>query len=330
MAENLKASAMAPANIGLIKYWGKRNEKLRLPFNSSISMTLSGCVTITTVEFSSKFKQDSFKILGSEARKKEAERVFKHLDRIRKKAGVKLKARVVSKNNFPKKAGIASSASGFAALTLAAVQALSLDLSEKELSILARQGSGSACRSIPAGFVEWKAGKKSEDSYAFSLHAEDYWDLRDLVVVVENLEKKIGSTTAMKLSLNNPYFQVRLKQVPERIKQLKKALQEKDFPALGKIIEEDTVDLHAVIMTSKPAILYWNRATMDLIQKVYLWREQGLAVYFSIDAGSNVHLLCEKKDEARLKKEVRKVPGVKRIISNRPAKGARIIKESLF
>lgn len=326
----MKASAQAPANIGFIKYWGKRDEKLRLPCNSSISMTLSGCTTTTTVEFSSKFKKDTFKILGEKRVEKEQARVTGHLNRIRKKAGVNFKAKVISKNSFPKKAGIASSASGFAALTLAATRALDLNLSEKELSILARQGSGSASRSIPDGFVEWKVARKSKDSYAHSLYSEDYWNLKDLVVVVENPIKKIGSTLAMKLSLKNPYFKIRLRKLPERIKNLKKALARKDFNMLGEIIEEDSVEFHSIIMTAKPPIFYWNRVTMALIQKVHFWRSKGIPVYFTIDAGPNVHLICQKDIEKKLVREVKKVRGVKRVILNKPSKGARIITRDLF
>lgn len=327
----MKATAKAPANIGFIKYWGKRDEELRLPLNSSISITLSNCFTITTVKFSKNFKRGSFKIVGEETTKKEKERVLKHLDRIRKKAGINFKARVLSQNSFPKKAGIASSASGFAALTVAASKAAGLKLSQKELSILARQGSGSACRSIPDGFVEWKAGSKNENSYSQSLYPPTYWNLRDLVVVVKDPIKKVGSTAAMKLSLKNPYFKKRLQQLPKRIKKIKKALTKKDFALLGEMIEEDAVDFHAIIMTSKPPIFYWNKVTMDIIHKVIELREEGIVEsYFTIDAGPNVHLICQAKDALSLKKEIQKIKGVQKIIVNKPASGAHLINQHLF
>jgi len=161
-----KATAIAPANIAFIKYWGKKDERLRLPMNSSVSMNLSNVFTKTTVKLLPHLKRDEIVFLGEKTTKKEEKRAIKHLERIRKKARIKTKAKVVTRNNFPKATGLASSAAGFAALTLAGTAAAGLKLSKKELSILARLGSGSACRSIPDGFVEWKKGTSSLTSYA--------------------------------------------------------------------------------------------------------------------------------------------------------------------
>lgn len=326
----MKATAKAPANIALIKYWGKQDEKQRLPLNSSISMNLSHCYTISTVEFSSLYKKDQFQILGEKASVKEKERVIKHLDRIRKKSGISLKARVVTKNSFPKSSGLASSASGFAALTLAATKAAGLDLKEKELSILARLGSGSASRSIPDGFVEWKKGKTSKQSYAYSLYPPDYWDLRDLVTVVIDSLKKVSSTEAQRLVHQSSYFSARLKELSKRIQKIKQAFRTKDFPLLGKLIEEEAVSLHVVAMTSKPAIFYWNETTMRIIKAVQKWREQGLMVYFTIDAGPNVHLFCQAKDEREVLKKVKEISGVLDVITNKPARGGRLVSNHLF
>src|SRR3989339_336721 len=154
----MKSTAIANSNIALVKYWGKRNEKLILPFNSSISMTLDGLYTATTVEFSEKYKQDSLSIDGGHIFGEELSKASVQLDIIRKLAKSTLKGKMVSRSNFPKSAGLASSASGFAALTLAATKALGLHLDRKELGIIARQGSGSACRSLYGGFVEWQKG----------------------------------------------------------------------------------------------------------------------------------------------------------------------------
>jgi len=160
----MKATAKAPANIASIKYWGRKDEKLRLPANDSISMNLSEVFTITTVEFSESYKKDEVKLVGKKLDRKEEKRIIDHLDRVRNLAKIKTFAKVVTKNNFPTGTGIASSASGFAALTVAAVKASGLEFSERQLSILARQGSGSACRSIPDGFVELKSGSSSDSS----------------------------------------------------------------------------------------------------------------------------------------------------------------------
>ncbi len=334
----MKATAIAPANIAFIKYWGKADDALRLPLNSSVSMNLSACTTTTTVEFSTDLSRDD--VMFSEAlttitrpRKNcqpEEIRVSGHLDRIRKLAGSTLFAKVVTKSSFPKGAGIASSASGFAALTVAGAAALGLTLSEKELSILARLGSGSACRSIPDGFVEWVKGKDSQNSYARSLHPADYWDLRDIILVVETGQKKTSSTEGMDKARTSPFFARRLRDIPDRIKKVKHALSQKDIERLGAVMEEDCISMHAVAMTQKPPVFYLNGTTMDIIKSVYQWRVQGLPVYFTIDAGPNVHLICETKDEKATVQKVREVPRVERVIVNKPAKGAHLIDGHLF
>jgi len=326
----MKSTAKAPANIAFIKYWGKQDEKLRTPLNSSISMNLSNCYTITTVEFSGKYKRDSFFILNEKTTAKEKEKVFKHLDRVRKKAGINLKAKVISKNSFPKSRGIASSASGFAALTLAAAKAAGLNLKERELSVLARLGSGSACRSIPDGFVEWKKGKSSDNSFAYSLYPANYWEKRDVVVIVQKQEKKVGSTSGMKGVRTSLFCKARLASINKRIKKLKKSFKNKDFKLLGKIIEEETINMHGVMMTQKPALFYWNGETIKIIKAVQEWRRYGLLVYFTIDAGPNVHLICQAEGEKEIAKKVKKLGGVLDVIINKPAKGAHIIKKHLF
>ena len=201
----MKATAVAPSNLAFIKYWGKIDEKLNLPANSSISMNLNGLLTTTTVEFDSQFKSDSIMIDGKQD-EKESRRVMSHLDRIRKIAKITLKARVVSQNNFPPSTGLSSSASGFAALTLSASYALGLKLSEKELSILARLASGSACRSIPSGFVEWKKGKTSGDSFSYSLYPPDWWDIVDVVLILSDCKKDIPTSEGQKLAFSSPFF----------------------------------------------------------------------------------------------------------------------------
>ncbi len=317
----MKATAVAPANIAFIKYWGKVDDALRLPLNSSISMNLSGCTTTTTVEFSPSYQEDS--VLGLQ--KEEADRVIGHLDRLRAKAQTTRLAKVVTKNSFPKGAGVASSASGFAALTVAASAALGLSLSEKELSIFARLGSGSACRSVPDGFVEWVKGNDSQNSYARSLYHEDYWDLRDIILVTSAGQKKTGSTEGMDKVRTSSFFGKRLRDIPDRIKEVKRALVKKDIERLGVVMEEDCINMHAVAMTQKPPIFYWNGLTMEIIRSVYEWRAEGLPVYFTIDAGPNVHLICEAKDEQAVVAKVRQAFSELTLIINRPERGARIV-----
>lgn len=326
----MKKTAVAPANIAFIKYWGKKDEKLRLPENSSISMNLDRCFTTTTVEFDKKYSQDSFDIIGEKVTDQELTRVKKHLNRIRKKANISLYTRVVSKNSFPKSSGMAASASGFAALTLAASKAAGLNFLEKELTILARLGSGSACRSIPDGFVEWKEGNTSTESYAYSLYPRNYWNLQDILVVVSGKAKSVGSTQGQKRAKQSIFYKERVIEVQKLIPLIKQALAARNFPIFGEIVEKDCLYMHSVMMTSDPALFYWLPKTIEIIRNVYRWREEGIPVYFTIDAGPNVHLICESKDEGKVMKEVKKMTDLQDIIINKPAKGAHLISKHLF
>lgn len=326
----MKKTAKAYANIAFIKYWGKTNEELRLPSTSSVSMNLDKCFTLTTVEFAQKYYKDSFELIGGKVTEKEIEKVSGHLSRIRKIAKSTQFAKVVSQNSFPKDGGVASSASGFAALTVAAANALDLDLSEKELSILARLGSGSACRSIPDGFVEWCEGKTSEESFARSLYSPSYWDLRDILVIVSTQAKKIASTLGHHLGKQSIFYEKRVSQAKKLFLEAKKAFLKKDFPLLGEIMEKDCLAMHSVMMTGSPPLFYWLPKTVEIIQKIYQWREEGIPVYFTIDAGPNVHLICEGKDEKRFLEKVNKIKEIKNIIINKPARGAYLINEHLF
>src|SRR5262249_3166954 len=204
MIQPRSASAVAPANIAFIKYWGMQDVERTLPYNSSISMNLDACLTTTTVTFDPTLMADqvTLTLYGKApelAAGRPLERVSAQLGRLRALAGVDWRARVESANNFPSDAGIASSAAAFAALTLAGAAALGLDLDERELTLLTRRsGSGSACRSIPTGYVEWRvpdgpfdATAWDAESYAFSLAPPEHWALADVVAVVDAGVKKI-------------------------------------------------------------------------------------------------------------------------------------------
>ena len=322
----MKAKAKAPANIAFIKYWGKLDEKLRLPANSSISMNLSNCNTTTSVEFDKKFKKDEFILDGCDVNENESKRVFKHIEAIRHIAGIKTFAKIESRNNFPKASGIASSASGFAALTLAGAAAAGLKLNQKDLSILARIGSGSACRSIPDGIVEWRFGKTDKASYAESLYPVGYWELVDLIAVVGKGSKKVSSSEGHGLANSSPFYNTRIFGMPKKIGEIKLALKNKNFTKFGEILEAEAINMHAVMMTSKPPLYYWIPETLEIVNLVINLRQKGIESYFTIDAGPNVHIICEKKNTAKIKEELAKTKSVKNIIENRVGEGARLIK----
>lgn len=325
----MKATALAPSNLAFIKYWGKKDEELTLPENGSISMNLSNLTTTTTVEFRPDLQEDTI-IINGQQEANEGNRVIKHLDRVRRLARINDRAKVVTENDFPTATGLSSSASGFAALTLAAVKAAGLVLTEKELSILARQGSGSACRSIPDGFVEWVDGETSETSYAVSLYPPAYWDIADVIAVVSKDKKYVSTTKGHTLAQSSPFFPVRLARMKNKIELVKQYLQEKDFPAFGKLVEAEALELHAIMLTSDPPLVYWLPGTVEMMRAVRKWRQDGLQVYFSVNTGQDIHLLCWQKDAEEVADLAHQITEVQKTVVNRPSEGAHIVNHHLF
>jgi len=322
---NRRATASANPNIAFIKYWGNRDERLRLPSNPSLSMNLAGLETVTTVEFVDGLIEDEV-IIGGEVQTGTAKaRVSAHLDHIRAQAGITLRARVESRSNFPAGAGIASSASAFAALTLAGAAAAGLALSESELSALARLGSGSAARSVPTGFVEWQVGASPETSFAFSIAPPDHWALKDVVAVVSKSHKAVGSTGGHALASTSPLQAARLASAPERLRVCREALLARDFASLAEVAEADSNLMHAVMMTSTPPLYYWEPATLAIMKAVREWRAQGLPVCFTIDAGPNVHCLCLAEAAPEVERRLREILDVKEILTAGPGGAARLM-----
>ena len=360
----MKATARANANIALVKYWGKRNKKLILPYNSSISMTCDGLFTITTVEFSDKCNRDIIVINDEElkveedksssptfadarvvdelrsslpfavARVKDEKDVLGHLERIKQTAGIKEKVKVVSQSNFPVAAGLASSASGLAAITAAAAKAAGSNLDQKELSILARQGSGSACRSIFGGFVEWFRGEKEDgsDSYAVQIAPPEHWlEFRLIVTILSEEKKKVGSRVGMAQTVETcPYYENWLKTVNQDLEIIRKGILNKDFTSVGSRAEHNCLKMHALMITTSPAIIYWRPETLKIVQNILGWREGGLECYFTIDAGPQIKIICLEKDVPELKKRLQALKDVKKIIVCRPGEGTKLIDEHLF
>lgn len=325
-----KATALAHPNIAFIKYWGNRDDALRLPANPSLSMNLGDLYTITTVAFDGRLAQDEIVIDGQPADGAALARVSGHLDLVRGRAGLKAPARVVSRNNFPAGAGVASSASGFAALTVAACAAAGLALGEAELSALARRGSGSASRSLPGGYTEWLMGRGNASSFARSLAPPEHWELRDLVAVVSRAHKTVGSSRGHGLAVSSPLHAARVSAVPAMLAACKRALLARDLVAMGPILEQDALMMHAVMMTSRPPLYYWTPGTLEILQAVQRWRGDGLAVYFTIDAGPNVHLICAAGDAAEVEARARALPGVLDILVSGPGGPARLAEEHLL
>lgn len=319
------ATAIAHPNIAFIKYWGNRDHQLRLPANGSISMNLGGLHTRTQVSFENELGVDQLVLNGSITTGKTLERVTALLDRVRMTAGIQSFAHVESENNFPSGTGIASSASAFAALSLAAAGAAGLELDERELSRLARLASGSACRSVPPGFVEWQAGVDHCSSYAFSLAPPSYWQLADCVTVVSREQKSTGSSEGHRLADSSPLQAARLRDAPQRLEICRRAIFERDFEGLAEVAELDSNMMHAVIMTSQPRLQYWQPATLRVMLEVIRWRKSGLPVFYTIDAGPNVHVICEQVQAERVLADLKSIQGVEEVLSCFPSGGARLL-----
>lgn len=327
----MKASAQAHSNTALIKYWGKSDEKLRIPMNNSISITCDALYTRTTVEFSSEFSEDTFTLNKILQEGMSHDRVSAHLEMLRKIAGSKLKAKVVSENNFPEASGLASSASGFAALTLAACSALGLKKDKKELSMLSRIGSGSSCRSMFGGYVEWLKNDENDESYAIQLVDENWFDIRDIAIVFEKHERKYNTTEAMKISKEtSPFYSKRLEKVKEFLPILRKAIQKKDFTLIGHIAEQDSLSMHAVAIASNPPLIFWRSETIKIMNFVHSLREKGIDVYFTIDTGANMHLLTTPKFVDEIEALLRKIPYIKQMIVSKPGPGAFLLNTHLI
>lgn len=318
------AAAVACPNIAFIKYWGNRNPSLNLPASGSISMNLDPLQTRSTVTFCPEKEHDSLTINGKLASQMALKRVTQFLDHVRVQAGISLWAQVESHNNFPSGAGIASSASAFASLSLAASRAAGLDLTEDQLSRLARLGSGSACRSVPSGFVEWLPGSGDQDSYAISLAPPDHWNLVDCIAIVSEGHKHTGSREGHTLAGTSPLQQARLQGTSQRLDTCRRAILERDFDALAAVTEADSNLMHAVMMTSTPPLFYWQPATIAILQAVPEWRRSGLPVFFTVDAGPNVHVFTQHETAAVVSARLTGMEGVKRVLTAGPGDGVKL------
>ncbi len=324
-----KVTIKASSDVALVKYWGKKNEALRLPENGSVSLILSGLDTVTTVEFSSELEADEVSI-QAEADPQEVGRVVGHLDRVRKMISAPLFAKVVSQNTFPKGTGLSSSGSGFAALTIAATKAAGLELSERELSILARQGSGTACRCVCGGIVEWKDGDTSETSYSESIFSAQHWDLRDVVVVIDEGEKRVSSTEGHTTAQTSPFYQTRLSKIKDKIVTAKAAIAAKNFPQLGELVEAEALEFHSILLTSTPSLIAWLPGTIQVMLGVQELRQAGIPAYFTINTGFNIHVLTLPEYVEQVRERLRKLSLVKQTLVATVGEKPAEIEEHLF
>ncbi len=308
-------TARAHPNIAFIKYWGNTDNRLRLPANPSLSMNLDGLYTQTTVIWRDDLTADELVLNGQAETGAALRRVTAHLDALRERLDIRGWAAVESSNNFPMGTGIASSAASFAALTLAATAAAGLRLNERELSALARLGSGSAARSIPGGFVEWHAGATHEESFAESIAPPDHWELVDVIAVVSGQHKAVGSQEGHKSAATSDLQAARVAGAAGRLAACKSAIQHQDFAALAEVVELDSNLMHAVMMTSRPALFYWLPPTLAVMEQVRRWRADGLRVCYTLDAGPNVQCICVRNDAEQVRQGLTRLSGVLEVLT---------------
>ena len=327
-AHRRQAVALANANVALAKYWGKRDEGLNLPCTGSIAITLSGLTTTAQVRFDEELNEDRIVMNGHDVEPHVAERVRAFLDLARRRAGISISAEVGLDSSFPFAAGLASSASTFAALTVAAMHALGLSLSPKELSALARRGSGSAARSIYGGYTEWLPGSRSDgsDSYAIQLAPPEHWDLAIVVAITTDEPKRIGSREGMARTVSgSPFFHAWQESHEVDLAAVRKGILDRDLGLLGRAAERNCLKMHATAMASEPPLIYWNPATLAVIHKVIDLRNENVEAYFTIDAGPQVKVLCRPEDGPTVADMIGRVPGVQRILLSKPGGAAGVV-----
>ena len=323
-----EAVARANANVALAKYWGKRNEMLNLPYTGSVSVTLAGLTTTARVSFGSAALCDRIVLSGAPAASAEAGRVSAFLDIVRRNAGSYARAEVEIASNFPIAAGLASSASTFAAMALAATRAAGLSLSKRELSVLARRGSGSAARSVFGGFVEWYAGESSDgtDSFAEQIAPPDHWQLGVVVAITHEGPKGIGSREGMAHSVKqSPFFPVWLQTHDADLEAVRRGVAERNLRLVGEAAEHNCLKMHGVAIAARPPVLYWTPATLAVMQCVWRMRAEGIEAFFSIDAGPQVKVFCPIAQRPVVADALTTVPGVQRVLLSEPGGGVELV-----
>lgn len=320
------AQARARANIALAKYWGKLDAARNLPAVPSISMTLDPLVTETSVEFRSDLARDEMLLNGEPALAVEVGRTTTLLDRVRAESGLSLHARVASKNHFPTASGLASSASGFAALAAAARAAAGLPFDAAKTSDLARQSSASAARSVYGGYVELPAGKSGESVLsAHVLFPPEHFDLAIVVAVTAEGRKSVGSTDGMTHTRDtSPYYEAWVRSAPALADEVRAGLAGRDLKRIGEAMEQSTLAMHACGMAAAPGLLYWQPATLAAFHRVRELRGEGVQVYATMDAGPHVKALCRAADATRVAAALEAVPGVLRTLRATPGPGVQL------
>ncbi|EHS86440.1 Mevalonate diphosphate decarboxylase [Limosilactobacillus gastricus PS3] len=318
----MASTARAHTNIALIKYWGKRDADLILPYTDSLSLTLDEFYTTTTVDFDSQLKQDHLIIDGQVISPDKSAKVARFMDLVRQMSGQKAFAKIKSINHVPMSAGLASSASAFAALAAAASRAAGLNLTPTELSRLARRGSGSATRSVFGGLVQWHRGTDDESSYAEPIMEKVDFGLEMIAIMINRQQKKVSSRGGMQASVDtSPYFEIWPKVVEQDLKAIKIAIQEHNISKIGEIAEANAMRMHALTLSAQPPFTYFEASTIKAINLINQLRQTGLNCYYTMDAGPNVKVIYDQKDRPQLLAALGQVFGQENLVVAQPGPG---------
>ncbi len=315
------ATARSHPNIAVIKYWGKRNVELNLPAVPSVSLTLNKFHTTTSVTWG--HSSDEFKLNGQSCTLDEGKKVFQFLDLIHPK---RPKCFVVSENNFPTAAGLASSSSAFSALAMAGCEAAQVHYTPKSLSVLARQGSGSASRSIWGGWVEWQMGELTSglDSHGIPIAPPEHWDLSMVIAVVSDAKKTISSRAGMlDTARTSPMYDAWCKTGPNDVQIARKAIVERNLHQLGQQMEISTLKMFSTMFTTQPSIRYWKPQTLAVVESIEQLRNDGIPCWYTMDAGPNVKILAKRSDADRIESAIS--PLVKTTHILEPGSGTHLI-----
>ncbi len=340
MAYDEVTTAMATSNIALTKYWGKSDESINLPTNSSISITLDEQVgTRTSVLLSDRISKDILYIDGvrEDFRNPKEEKVAfvgKALALLREMSGTDANVLIVSENSFPSGTGLAASAAGAAALSVALSKAFGLTLTQKEMSIIARRVSGSGCRSLFGGFVAWEKGgaKDGSDSIAVQVANENHWpEIIDIVALISEKKKRVPTTEGHKRTVRtSEHFAISPYIAEERTFRAIKAINEKDFNTLAEITMKDSNRLHAICMESYPPIMYLNDRSKAVIEAIHGLNDSmgtNIAAY-TFDAGPNPHIITTRHYKDKVFSAIKDILNGNRVIVSGQGSGPRLLAES--
>lgn len=322
----MKVTARAHTNIALVKYWGKSDPQLIIPQTSSLSLTLDKFFTDTSVEFKESLDSDQFFLNGQEFQGKGLSKISHFMDIVRQLAGIKEFATIKSTNHVPTSAGLASSASAFAALATAASNAAGLKLSRKDLSRLARRGSGSATRSIYGGLVEWQRGTDDASSFAVPIEEHPDFGIEMIAVLINKGVKKVSSRSGMQLTVDtSPFYPEWRTIVAHDLKAIKKAIQNRDIDQIGHIAQENALRMHALTLSADPGFSYFTSETLHTMRLVNELHNDGVKCYYTMDAGPNVKIIYDPHERNKILQKLEPIFGRERLVIAQPGPGVQLL-----